>query len=476
MIFGYDKCKLHGYTLWIYFDERRRRLPLFPFRRDQMQSDKINLARQIWKWLTSMRLNLFLLIIMAGVSVFGTVIPQGESPAFYQQAYGPLRANLIAALQFNDLFHSWWFLALALLLTAGVLACSLSRLFPLWRQVATFQYRCREGDYTGPANTARAFSPKGPGETAKFLYEGFRQKRYRVFMEEKQDEFYLYADRGRFGPFGSLITHLSLVVVVAGAFYGGMAGFKDYVNIPEGDSHYVQKAGFSVRLDDFRVDYYDDYMPRQYYSDLKIVGDDGREEMKKVISVNDPLTYKGVTFYQANYGWVVDALFNNLGKETKITLLDREVAPLGEGLRVKAIFYPDFAINAMGHPGTKSPLPSNPRVVYVIYQGLKVMAYDVAGFNQPLKIGEDLTLTFSGFREYTGLKLARDPGIPVVYSGLGLLVLGLFLNFYVVPRRIWAMVTPHPGGCRVLVAGSAPRFPARLEHDISELMEAVNRL
>lgn len=455
------------------FFERRRRLPRFLSGANEMPSDKINLAQQVWKWLTSMRLNLFLLIIMAGVSVFGTIIPQGENPAFYQQAYGPLRASLINALQMNDVFHSWWFLVLTFLLTAGVLACSLNRLFPLWRQVTTFQYRYREDDYTGFANKAQAFSSKDPGETANFLYAGLRQKRYRVFMEKKQDNFYLYADRRRFGSFGSLITHLSLVVVVAGAFYGGLTGFNGYANIAEGDSYYVQKAGFSVRLDDFRTDYYDDYMPRQYYSDLKIVDNDGREVMKKVISVNDPLTYKGVTFYQANYGWVVDALVNNLGKETKMTLLGREVAPLGDDLRVKAIFYPDFVINSVGHPGTKSPLPNNPRVVYVIYQGQRVLAYDVAGFNQPLKITEGLTLTFSGFREYTGLKLASDPEIPVVYTGLGLLVLGLFLNFYVVPRRIWALVTPGPAGCRVLAAGSATRFPARLEHDISELTEGA---
>ncbi|MFZ5633484.1 MAG: cytochrome c biogenesis protein ResB [Bacillota bacterium] len=417
-----------------------------------------------------MRFNLFLLLIIAGVSVFGTIIPQGEETAFYRQAYGPLRANLIGVFQLDDVFHSWWFLALAFLLTASILACSLSRLAPLWRQATTFQYRYREEEYTGAAISSRAVSPKGAGETAHLLSAGLRKKRYRVFLQEKEGRFYLYADRGRFGYPGTLVTHLSLVVIVAGALYGGLAGFKDYANISEGEAYHLQKAGFSVNLDDFRVDYYDDYMPKQYYSDLRII-DGGREVIKKTIAVNDPLTYKGVTFYQTSYGWVVEGVVNNPGKETKVTLLDRQTAPLGEGLSVKAIFYPDFFINAAGHPGTKSPLPNNPRVVYVVYYGPGVLTYDVTKLNEPVQIGDSLVLTFTGYRQYTGLKLARDPGIPVVYSGLTLLLLGLFLNFYVIPRRIWAMVSPDPSGSRILLAGSSPRFPARLKEDTGGIAE-----
>jgi cytochrome c biogenesis protein ResB len=42
--------------------------------------------------------------------------------------------------------------------------------------------------------------------------------------------------------------------------------------------------------------------------------------------------------------------------------------------------------------------------------------------------------------EFTGLQIARNPGIPIIYAGFILLVFGLALNFYLPPRRIWAAV------------------------------------
>ncbi len=421
-----------------------------------------------------MRLNLFLLLVIAGLAVFGSVVPQGEDSAFYHQSYGPLRSNFIQLFQLNDVYHSWWFFALVFLLTTSLLACSLNRLMSLWRQATTFQYRYEKDFYSGAPIKGEAVSSMAAEEMAGGLLHRYRQRRYRVFMEEKQGRFYFYADRGRFGPFGSLVTHLSLVVIMTGALYGGLTGFKSYANIPEGESFDIQKAGFSVRLNDFHIDYYDDYMPKQYYSDLKVMNGD-QEVMSKVISVNDPLTYKGVTFYQTSYGWVVDGVLANLGKETGFSSMEREATPVGDDLRIKTLFYPDYTSDASGYPRTRSPLPNNPRVVYVLYQGAKALKYDVAELGEPSKVNDNITVTFTGYRQYTGLQIARDPGIPIVYTGSALMVMGLLLSFYVFPRRTWAMVTPDPRGCRVLIAGAAPRFPARFAEEIQELVKELQR-
>jgi len=425
-------------------------------------------AQKIWKWLNSMRLNLFLLILIAGVSVFGSIIPQGEDPAFYRQSYGPLRAAVINYLQMYDIFHSWWFLVLCFFLTASILACSANRLLPLWRLTMSFRQQYGEDFYTGSSIRDQSFSQKSSGEAANILFAGLQKRHYRVFRENSQEGFYLYADRGRFGSFGSLLVHLSLVLIITGALYGRVEGYKGYVSIPEGGLSDIQKAGFALQLDSFRVDYYGDYMPRQYYSDLRVI-DRGQEVMKKVISVNNPLTYKGVTFYQTSFGWVVDGALKSGGKETKINLMEREAVFLGGGLSIKIMFYPDFYINESGHPGTKSPLPNNPRVFYVVYQGSRALAYNLASLNEPVQIGAAMTLTFTGYRQYTGLQFASDPGIPAVYLGSALMILGLFLNFYVIPHRIWFMVTNKPSGCRILAAGSSPRFQARLEEEIDAL-------
>lgn len=433
-----------------------------------MPTDKNNWFYNVWKWLISMKLSIILLIIIAGVSVFGTIIPQGEDPYFYSQSYGPLRGSIIVMFQLNNVFHSWWFMALSFFLTATVLACSINRLLPTWRQIVAIQHQYSEEFYTGSRIKGQAISPRIAEKTAEILSSRLRKRSYRVFEDQREDGYYIYADRGRFGSLGSLLVHLSLVLIVAGALYGRVEGYKSYANIAEGETYRVSEADFSLRLDSFRVDYYDGYMPKQYYSDLKVI-DGGQEVLKKTISVNDPLTYKGVTFYQTSFGWVVDGLVSGDGKETRVSIQERQLAALGDGYSVKTVFLPDFAVDQTGHPGTKSPLPNNPRVIYMVYKGSSPVAYNLAKLNEPVQIGEGRTLSFTGYRQYTGLQYARDPGIPPVYTGLGLIVLGLFLNFYIIPRRIWLKVTGHPTGSRVLAAGQTPRFKARLEEEIGSL-------
>ncbi|AKX95042.1 cytochrome c biogenesis protein CcsB [Moorella thermoacetica] len=434
------------------------------------------IIRKVWQGLISMRLALVLLLVMAGVAVLETIIPQGNPPAFYQYAYGPWRAGIIRFFQLDKVYRSWIFLGLTFLLTASLLACVVNRWNPLWRQVTTFHYRCREDDYTGAPAGASGFSTRSAGETVASLVAGCRRRHYRVFTSEEEGRFYLYADRGRFGVLGSLLTHLSVVLIVAGGLYSGLAGYRGYVNIPAGATVPIPRAGFAVRLDDFRIDYYSDGLtPRQYYSTLTVI-EGGREVEGRVIAVNAPLTYKGVTLYQASYGWVIDGVLVNRGQTTRFALPDRQTISLAGDLRLKPIFYPDYTVDPAGHPGSKSPRPVNPRVGYILMQGTRVANYSVTRLGEPVSLGDGLEVTFTGYRQYTGLKIAHDPGIPVVYTGAALLLLGLFLVFYMRRRQIWALAIPADGGCHVSLAGAAPRSQARLETDIKELLaEATGR-
>ena len=54
------------------------------------------------------------------------------------------------------------------------------------------------------------------------------------------------------------------------------------------------------------MDAYPDGSPRQYWSQLTVL-ENGREVARKKIYVNDPLTYKGVRFFQASYSSTGDA-------------------------------------------------------------------------------------------------------------------------------------------------------------------------
>ena len=82
---------------------------------------------RIKDFLRSMRFGIILLALVAACSVIGTVIPQGREIAWYAQNYGGFHAAIII-LRLYDIFHSWYFIAIMLLLGVNLTLCSLLRI------------------------------------------------------------------------------------------------------------------------------------------------------------------------------------------------------------------------------------------------------------------------------------------------------------------------------------------------------------
>jgi cytochrome c biogenesis protein len=62
---------------------------------------------------------------------------------------------------------------------------------------------------------------------------------------------------------------------------------------------------WQIRANRFWIDYAADGRVKQFYSDLSIL-DQGQEVKRQTISVNHPLSYRGVTLYQAD--WSIDSI------------------------------------------------------------------------------------------------------------------------------------------------------------------------
>jgi cytochrome c biogenesis protein len=70
------------------------------------------MLKKIWRFLTSMKFAILLLVVLTIACVFGSVIPQGRTLDEYLSAYGTRSGALIVGLCLDDLFHSTWFLVL----------------------------------------------------------------------------------------------------------------------------------------------------------------------------------------------------------------------------------------------------------------------------------------------------------------------------------------------------------------------------
>ncbi len=75
----------------------------------------------------------------------------------------------------------------------------------------------------------------------------------------------------------------------------------------------------------------------------------------------------------------------------------------------------------------------------------------------------------------SGLQIAKAPGKGVVYFGFFLICAGVFMMFYIHPRRIWVMFNPNNDRTTVLLAGSGDRNLREFEQDFERLKQQIAR-
>ena len=268
------------------------------------------LATVVWDSLISIKLAIWIIILLAVTSILGTVIEQNQPPEKYHQVYEDWAYNLMDRINLFDMYHSWWFLLLLCLFAVNLACCTIDRLPRVIRTV-------RRPKATLDDATAKALPLterwRSKGDVA-LRAEEYKSALARTFAAPKVTEadgaVHLYAEKGVYSRFGAYATHAGIVIIFIGAIIGNVFGFKSYVNIPDGKeaSHLDARGGkqhielpFSVRNNRFWLETYPGGQPKKYASDLSVM-ENGREVLRKTITVNDPLVYKGVWFYQSGYG------------------------------------------------------------------------------------------------------------------------------------------------------------------------------
>ena len=76
---------------------------------------------------------------------------------------------------------------------------------------------------------------------------------------------------------------------------------------------------------------------------------------------------------------------------------------------------------------------------------------------------------------YTGLELAQDPGMNIVWIGSAMLVIGLCIMFYMPHRKLWFVLEPKNDGVKVTMGGMATRNKLGFEHEFHELLTKMGQ-
>jgi len=427
---------------------------------------------RIWRFFISMRTGLLLILALGLLSLVGTLLvqaPAGLDPASYTSWLASIHSKyggwtpVFDKLGFFSVFTSIWFKSITVLLTTSVLACSVNRAPRLWKLAFHPRTRMSETFFTHAPLRASVVVPAEPDETMDYVREVLKSHRFRTVDDPDDGGLNLYADRFRWGPFGTVMAHLSFVIILLGFFLSATTGFKNTgLIVPVGSTVQVGNGtGLSVKAMAFNDAYYEDGSPSDYASDL-ILYKNGAQVDRQTIRVNHPMKAGGVSFYQSFFGEAAAVkVTDGAGK----TLYDDAAA---------LQFQSDDGNHSIG----KFDIKGKGLTVYVIdvasgktdpniRAGQLQLEVDQAGKKEPIGTQvvdqgkpttiAGLTYTFQRTRQFTGLIVAHDPGAPFVWIGSTLLVLGLFMVFFFPHRRVWVRIRKTSGGSEVLCASTMKR-------------------
>jgi cytochrome c biogenesis protein len=259
--------------------------------------------------LSSMPVAVTLLCLVAVASMIGTILVQNREEDFYIANLGPIWYRLFNALDFFDMYSSWWFLAIMALLVLSVSASLLRHGPRFWNMAKPLQTM-----RPWPAKSDGGFVLPSPLANDPIAAEKrLRRLGFNEFQQRKENgNTLLLARQGRFSKYGFFLVHGGVVLICIGGLITSQLGFRGVMNLPEhesdnkvyvaeGNTYRTLQLPFQVRNDDFNIAFYKTGMPRDYSSQLAL-HKDGKEILSKRITVNDPLRYQGITFYQASFG------------------------------------------------------------------------------------------------------------------------------------------------------------------------------
>lgn len=426
---------------------------------------------RIWNFFASVDLAVALFIVISIGAAIGTVIPQSQEPEttirFFLKFLSMNQAlkayEIVSLLDLNNLYHSWWFTFLLFMFALNLIVCSIDRLPNLLKSLKT---KPREF----PLQTLekmpikREFIISEPVDIGR-VDEILRKKGYSNFVFKTDGAIQLLSKKWSKTRLAVYLTHFSILIILVGALMGTFFGFRGIMNIVEGtglnfvlsDGGKPIPLGFEVRCDKFEVEYYEhSAMPKSFRSYLRIIEEgrpvkfNGKEQV--LIEVNQPFTYKGISFYQSSYGFQPSenaefrfTFYGKDGKQTEIKVHFEEKFKIPNTSALAAVvdFSPALGVNEKGELINLSSEMINPAVLLVFEESGKKSQQWILR-----KIPETWETPYGKLQfnelwgaQFTGLQVRKDPGVPLIYIGSILLCIGLFISLFLRPITYFWVIT-----------------------------------
>lgn len=422
---------------------------------------KVLKIQKIPKILIDLKFSILILGLIAFASSFGSFIEQDEPKSFYEEnyplekpIYGFINSKLILTLGLDHVYNTWWFLLLLLILGLSLIGCTLTRQFPLVQNSKEYFFRKQSNSFL-----KLPFSIKLKKNF--YLKELILSKLQKLNLYIYQKGELIYGYKGLIGRISPILVHISLIIILGGSTLGAFKNFKAQEILPKGEVFHIQnplKIGrltplpnITTRVNEFWVDYKNNKI-NQFYSNLSILDNYGNELKNQTISVNNPIKFNNIDFYQSDWNLL--------------------------GIRIKNIEnnqiyeYPVFQLNK----NAKSWITwvnDSPKTISIVFDQLEntFSTYDEKGnFLEIKNIGENITKKYIliDLLPATGLLIKYDPSIQLIYLGFGLLMVTTLLS-YLPYTQFWIFENSK----NIWVGSSTNRGKIQLEIEFENLIREM---
>ena len=387
---------------------------------------------QVLNWLSSLKIAILLLLVIAVSCAAGTLIPQQESNQFYYDNFnknpflGIINANILLLFEFDHVYTSFWFLFLLIWLGLALSVCSFRRQLPILKSALNWI------DYNSPRQIAKLSVAQTivTNNYSKSL-EKIKINLKKQGWNMKETDGRIAARQGVIGRLGPILIHLGMILLMIGATYGSLNGKTIEKFLAPGRSidllNNNEEKGLTIELKKFKIERDPQGRAEQYRSIVNVIEPNGNNQSKE-ISVNYPLRYKGLTLYQAD--WALAAITIQIGNSPKLQVPIEPIPQLGEQVWGTII------------PTNKDG--KDPILVTVDSELGPVNIYDSDGkilttisTNEEEKVKESL-IKIINIIPSSGLLLKHDPGVPLVYSSFAIILIGGSLSI-ISTKKIWVL-------------------------------------
>jgi cytochrome c biogenesis protein len=209
-------------------------------------------------------------------------------------------ADWVYRLELYDIFHSVWMAGGFALLALSIAACTARRFAPIWRTVFHPVKVVPDAFMEGTKSSVVSAAAVDPAALEREL----RRRHFRVERWEQADDAWLFADRYPWAMLSTFLSHVALVLLMAGVVVTHFGGFTSRLFIAEGTSEPVfplgHVPGMNVTLQSATRSS-DPTDPSVEYRSQIAISSNGSQVKTCALTASQPCSYNGYRIRQAFY-------------------------------------------------------------------------------------------------------------------------------------------------------------------------------